>query len=201
MEKSVNSVFVNNEEVHFEQGQTILSLLKKELGEDSIPTLCDVSNLEPFGSCRVCSVEVGLEKDGPTKVQASCHTPVMPGSHIYTHTEKLGRLRKNIVELVLTDYPKERFVNDNPKQNELKKVALQVGIDISDVRYIPGENHLDRQTDESHPYMRADLSACINCYRCIRACDEVQGEFVLTMVGRGFHNSCHQSSISGRSTQ
>lgn len=189
MEKSVKSVFVNNEEVHFEQGQTILSLLKKELGEDSIPTLCDVSNLKPFGSCRVCSVEVGLKKDGPTKVQASCHTPVMPGSHIYTHTEKLNRLRKNIVELVLTDYPKDKFIADNPQQNELKKVALQTGIDISDVRYLPGANHLDRQTDESHPYMRANLSACINCYRCIRACDEVQGEFVLTMAGRGYENT------------
>lgn len=189
MKESVNSVFVNDEEVHFEQGQTILSLLKKELGEDAIPTLCDVSNLKPYGSCRVCSVEVGLEKDGPTKVQASCHSPVLAGSYIYTHTEKINRLRKNIVELVLTDYPQEKFATDNPNQNELKKVALQTGIDIHDVRYQPGANHLNRLKDESHAYMQADLSACINCYRCIRACDEVQGEMVLTMVGRGFDNT------------
>jgi len=188
MEKSVNSVFVNDEEVHFEQGQTILSLLKKELGDDAIPTLCDAPNLKPFGSCRVCSVDVALEQGGNAKVQASCHTPVTSGSYIYTHTDRINRLRKNIVELVLTDYPKEKFIADNPNQNELKKVALQSGIDISDVRYMPGANHLDRQKDESHPYMRADLSACINCYRCIRACDEVQGELVLTMIGRGFDN-------------
>jgi formate dehydrogenase major subunit len=189
MGKSMNSVFVNDEEVHCESGQSILSLLKKELGEDSIPTLCDAPNLKPFGSCRVCSVDVALEKGGTAKVQASCHTPVTPGSYIYTHTERIKRLRRNIVELVLTDYPQEKFAADNPNKNELKKVALQTGIDITDVRYRPGANHLQRQIDESHPYMRADLSSCINCYRCIRACDEVQGEMVLTMAGRGFENT------------
>lgn len=189
MEKSLNSVFVNDEEVHFEQGQNILSLLKKELGDDAIPTLCDAPNLKPFGSCRVCSVDVALEQGGNAKVQASCHTPVTPGSYIYTHTDRINRLRKNIIELVLTDYPKEKFVADNPNQNELKRVALQAGIDIADVRYLPGANHLNQQKDDSHPYMRADLSSCINCYRCIRACDEVQGEMVLTMVGRGFDNT------------
>ena len=189
MEESVNSVFVNDEEVHFEQGQTILSLLKKELGDDAIPTLCDAPNLKPYGSCRVCSVDVAFEQGGNAKVQASCHTPVMPGSYIYTHTDRIERLRKNIIELVLTDYPKEKFLADSPNQNELKKVALQSGIDINDVRYLSGANHLDRRKDESHPYMRADLSACINCYRCIRACDEVQGEMVLTMIGRGFDNT------------
>ena len=189
MEKPANSVFVNGEEVRFEPGQTILNLLKKELGEDAIPTLCDAPNLKPFGSCRVCSVDVALAADGPRKVQASCHTPVTPSSYIYTHTERINRLRKNIVELVLTDYPKDKFLRDNPQHNELKKVALQAGISIDDVRYLPGANHLDRPKDELHPYMRADLSACINCYRCIRACDEVQGEMVLTMVGRGFANT------------
>ncbi len=185
----MNSVFVNGEEVQFEPGQTILNLLRKELGEEAIPTLCDAPNLKPFGSCRVCSVDVALAADGPMKVQASCHTPVTPGSYIYTHTDRINRLRKNIVELVLTDYPREKFTHDNPQQNELKKVALQTGIDISDVRYLPGANHLDRPKDEAHPYMRANLAACINCYRCIRACDEVQGEMVLTMVGRGFENT------------
>ncbi len=185
----MNTVFVNDEEVHFEQGQTILSLLKKELGNDAIPTLCDAPNLKPFGSCRVCSVDVALEQGGNAKVQASCHTPVIAGSYIYTHTDRIIRLRKNIIELVLTDYPAEKFLADNPNQNELKKVAMQAGIDISDVRYLPGANHLNQPKDEAHQYMRADLSSCINCYRCIRACDEVQGEMVLTMVGRGFDNT------------
>lgn len=186
MSESNNTVYINDEQVNFESGETILTLLRRTLGPDPVPTLCDAPNLDPFGSCRVCSVEVGLQKDGPTRVQASCHTPVTANSYIYTHTNKIERLRKNIVELVLTDYPKEKFETDNPNQNELKKVALDVGLTMDEVRYEPGRNHLDRVEDTGHPYMRANLSSCINCYRCVRACDEVQGEMVLTMEGRGF---------------
>jgi len=183
-----NTTYINNEQVTFVNGEMILSLLRRTLGDDPVPTLCDAPNLKPFGSCRVCSVEVALEPDGPSKMQASCHTPVTSNSYIYTHTDKVTRLRKNIVELVLTDYPKDKFENDNPSQNELKKVAQLVGVGMKDVRYRPGKNHLDQTSDESHAYMRADMSSCINCYRCIRACDEVQGEMVLTMEGRGFDN-------------
>ncbi len=185
---STQKVYINNEEFTYEPGETILALLRRTMGPDPVPTLCDAPNLKPFGSCRVCSVDVALAKDGPMKTQASCHTPVMADSYIYTHSDKIKRLRKNIVELVLTDYPKDHFEKANPVQNELKKVAIQCGIDITDVRYAPGHNHLDRKPDTSHAYMRADLSSCINCYRCIRACDEVQGEMVLTMQGRGFNS-------------
>ncbi len=186
MSDAKNIVFVNNEPFEFENGETILTLLRRNFGPEPVPTLCDAPNLDPFGSCRVCSVEVAREQDGPTKVQASCHTPVMANSYIYTHTDRMERLRKNIVELVLTDYPKEKFEQDNPAQNELKKVALGVGLDMESVRYEPGRNHLDRTADTGHPYMRASLDSCINCFRCVRACDEVQGEMVLTMEGRGF---------------
>ncbi|OEK00674.1 formate dehydrogenase subunit alpha [Roseivirga sp. 4D4] len=186
MSDSKNIAYINNEPFQFESGETILSLLRRNFGDNPVPTLCDAPNLDPFGSCRVCSVEVAREQDGPTRVQASCHTPVMEGSFIYTHTEKMERLRKNIVELVLTDYPKEKFETDNPKHNELKRVAYDVGIKMEEVRYAPGRNHLDRTADTGHPYMRASLDSCINCFRCVRACDEVQGEMVLTMEGRGF---------------
>ncbi|MEP5612028.1 MAG: formate dehydrogenase subunit alpha, partial [Cyclobacteriaceae bacterium] len=186
MSTSNDIVFINNEEHAFEQGETILKMLRRVMGEDPVPTLCDAPNLKPFGSCRVCSVEVALQQEGPRKVQASCHTPVMANSYIYTHSEKVERIRKNIVELVLTDYPKEQFEEANPSQNELKKVAGQVGIKMNDVRYEPGKNHFERTPDEQHAYMRASMDSCINCYRCIRACDEVQGEMVLTMEGRGF---------------
>lgn len=181
--------YINNEPFEVQGDETILNYLKRHMGDEPVPTLCDAPNLKPFGSCRVCSVEVALAQDGPTKVQASCHTPVMSESYIYTHTNKIERLRKNIVELVLTDYPAQKFETDNPNNNELKKVALDLNITPSDVRYASGKNHLERGVDEDHPYMRSDLSACINCYRCIRACDEVQGEMVLTMVGRGFDNT------------
>lgn len=180
--------YINNEPFEVQGDETILNYLKRHMGDEPVPTLCDAPNLKPYGSCRVCSVEVALAQDGPTKVQASCHTPVMDDSYIYTHTNKIEKLRKNIIELVLTDYPADKFETDNPNNNELKKVALDLNITPAGVRYADGKNHLDRGVDEDHPYMRSDLSACINCYRCIRACDEVQGEMVLTMAGRGFDN-------------
>ena len=187
MEKNI--AYINNEAFEFKEGETILSFLRRTIGEDPVPTLCDAPNLKPFGSCRVCSVDVALEQGGKCKTQASCHTPVLADSFIYTHTDRIERLRKNIVELVLTDYPREKFLLDSPATNELKKVAGQVGLDIDDVRYAPGANHFDRSADNDHPYMRSSLDACINCFRCIRACDEVQGEMVLTMVGRGFDST------------
>jgi formate dehydrogenase major subunit len=176
--------YINGQPYDFMQGETILSFIKRHKSKDAIPTLCDVSNLEPFGSCRVCSVEVGLSEDGPLKTQASCHTPVMPGSFIYTDSDRIKNLRKNIIELVLTDHPLDCLTCEVNNNCELQTVAARVG--IRDVRYPAGKNHLDRTKDLSHPYMTMDLSKCINCYRCVRACDEVQGELVLSMSGRGF---------------
>ncbi|WP_196885775.1 formate dehydrogenase subunit alpha [Aureivirga sp. CE67] len=176
--------YINNIPYPYKNGETILNFVKRIEGEKIIPTLCDAPNLEAFGSCRVCSVEVALEKDGKTKTVASCHTPVMANSFIYPNSESIQELRKNIIELVLTDHPMDCLTCEVNGNCELQDVAASVG--ITEVRYPEGENHLDREKDLSHPYMLSDLSKCINCYRCVRACDEVQGEFVLSMAGRGF---------------
>jgi len=178
--------YINNISYNFNEGENLLSFIKRYKGENSIPTLCDASNLESFGSCRVCSVDVAFEKDGKTKTQASCHTPVIANSYIYTDSKNIQKLRKNIVELVLTDHPLDCLSCEVNGNCELQTVAAQVG--IRNVRYPEGENHLDYEKDNSHPYMTSDFSKCINCYRCIRACDEVQGELVLSMAGRGFNS-------------
>ena len=115
---------------------------------------------------------------------ASCHSPVMENCHIYPDSESIQDLRKNIIELVLTDHPLDCLTCEVNGNCELQSVAASVG--ITEVRYPEGKNHLDREKDKSHPYMTSDLSKCINCYRCVRACDEVQGQFVLNMAGRGF---------------
>ena len=165
---------------------SILKFVKSYVGEKKVPTLCDDPNLVPYGACRVCSVEVALEKDGPTKVVASCHTPVAENQHIFTTNEALTDLRKNIVELVLTDHPMEC---DNCEVNnncELQTVANDLG--ISDHRYNSPKQHKGIPRDTSHDYMRMNLDNCINCGRCVRACDEIQGSFVLTMSGRGFES-------------
>jgi formate dehydrogenase major subunit len=178
--------YINGKKFGFEPGETILEFTRKYFDRNFIPTLCDAPNLEAFGSCRVCSVDVALEADGPRKTMASCHTPVMPGYHVYTHSDQVEKLRKNIIELVLTDHPLDCLTCEVNGNCELQDVAAAVG--IREVRYPEGKNHLDREKDLSHPYMRSDLSKCINCYRCVRACDEVQGQFVLSMAGRGFDN-------------
>lgn len=179
-----STAYINDRPYSIQEGETILSFVKRNFGKDFVPTLCDAPNLDPFGSCRVCSVDVALVKNGPTKAQASCHTPVMANSYIYTHSDKIIKLRKNIVELVLTDHPLDCLTCEVNNNCELQTVAAKVG--VRDVRYPEGKNHLDRKKDLSHPYMTSDFSKCINCFRCVRACDEVQGELVLTMAGRGF---------------
>ncbi len=177
--------YINNTAYEFREGETILAFIRRITGKkDAVPTLCDAPNLDPFGSCRVCSVDVALKENGPVKTQASCHTPVMPGSYIYPDSERVQTLRKNIVELVLTDHPLDCLTCEVNNNCELQTVAARVG--VRDVRYPEGKNHLDRKKDLSHPYMTSDLSKCINCFRCVRACDEVQGQFVLSMAGRGF---------------
>lgn len=180
----MNTAYLNNRAYEIKQGETILNFVKRIEGEKAIPTLCDAPNLDPFGSCRVCSVEVALEENGKTKTVASCHTPATNGLYIYHNSENIQQLRKNIIELVLTDHPLTCLTCEVNGNCELQDVAARVG--ITDVRYPDGANHLQREKDYSHPYMRSELSKCINCYRCVRACDEVQGEFVLTMAGRGF---------------
>ncbi len=163
---------------------SILKFVKSYLGEKKVPTLCDDPNLTPYGACRVCSVEVALEKDGPTKVVASCHTPVGENQHIFTNNEELKNLRKNIVELVLTDHPMNCSTCEVDQNCELQNVANDLG--IIKHRYNNPKQHKGVPKDTSHDYMRMNLDNCINCGKCVRACDEIQGSFVLTMSGRSF---------------
>jgi formate dehydrogenase major subunit len=178
--------YINNQAYEFKQNESILDFVKRVSSSKIIPTLCDTPQLEAFGACRVCSVDVALKQDGPTKAMASCHTPVTAGMHIYPDSPNILKLRKNIIELVLTDHPLDCLTCEVNNNCELQTVAAQVGMD--QIRYPKGANHQHYQKDKSHPYMRSELSKCINCYRCVRACDEVQGEFVLNMHGRGFDN-------------
>ncbi len=179
------TAYIDNQPYEFNKDETILDFVRRIEGEKIIPTLCDAPNLEAFGSCRVCSVDVALKKNGKTKAMASCHTPVSEGMFIYPSSENIQDLRRNIIELVISDHPLECLTCEVSGNCELQDVAASVG--LRDVRYPKDfENHLDRKKDLSHPYMTSDMSKCINCYRCVRACDEVQGQFVLSMAGRGF---------------
>ena len=178
------TAYINDVAYTIEPGETMLSFIRKHIGKSHVPTLCDAPNLDPFGACRVCCVDVALTPGGNMKTMASCHTPVIANSYIYTENDRIQKLRKNIVELVLTDHPLDCLTCEVNGNCELQTVAAKVG--IRDVRYPEGKNHLHTPKDRSHAYMTSDLSKCINCGRCVRACDEVQGELILSFAGRGF---------------
>ena len=177
-------VFIDGTPYPLIEDTSILKFIKQNIGVKIIPTLCAEPSVKAYGACRVCVVDVKLSEHGNSKTMASCHTPISAGMHITTSSKPIQKLRKNIVELVLTDHPLDCLTCEANGACELQDVAASVG--IREVRYAKGKNHLDRAKDTSHPYMRMDLSKCINCSRCVRACDEVQGQFVLTMSGRGF---------------
>ncbi len=179
-----NAAFIDNMPYEFSEGETILSFVRRNLGSDIIPTLCQADNLENYGSCRICSVEVSAKNGGPAKVVASCHTPMNEGMNIFPSTEKIKRLRKNILELILSEYPADRIHPDSGRlPTEFQSVLSLVG--IPEVRYPMPENNIEISKDGSHPYIKSDLSECIKCNRCVRACDELQSEHVLAVIGRG----------------
>jgi len=146
-----------------------------------VPKLCATDSLEPFGSCRLCLVEI----DGRKGTPASCTTPVDAGMVVHTQSEKLARLRKGVMELYISDHPLDCLTCAANGDCELQDMAGTVG--LRDVRYgYAGANHLDGEKDESNPYFTFDPAKCIVCSRCVRACEETQGTFALTIDGRGF---------------
>jgi formate dehydrogenase major subunit len=146
-----------------------------------VPRLCATDSLDAFGSCRVCLVEIEGRKGYP----ASCTTEAEEGMVVSTQSERLNDLRRNVVELYVSDHPLECVTCSANGDCELQDVAESLGLESS--RYGLGNtNHQAAGKDESNPYFTFDPSQCIVCYRCIRACDEIQGTFALTVDGRGF---------------
>jgi formate dehydrogenase major subunit len=146
-----------------------------------IPKLCATDSLEPFGSCRLCLIEVEGRKGTP----ASCTTPCEMDMKVATQSPRLEKLRRGVAELYMSDHPKDCRTSDAHAECELRAVASTVG--LGEVRYgLEGENHLEACRDESNPYFTFDPTACIACSRCVRACSEIQGTFALTIAGRGF---------------
>ncbi|MEX2642105.1 MAG: formate dehydrogenase subunit alpha [Acetobacterales bacterium] len=147
----------------------------------SVPRLCATDTLEPFGSCRLCLVEI----EGRRGTPASCTTPAEAGMKVSTQTDRLARLRRGVMELYISDHPLDCLTCAANGDCELQDMAGAVG--LREVRYgYEGANHLEQATDDSNPYFTFDPSKCIVCSRCVRACEEQQGTFALTIDGRGF---------------
>lgn len=151
------------------------------LSDINIPKLCATDSLEPFGSCRLCLVEI----EGRRGYPASCTTPAEQGMVVRTQSPKLQQLRKGVMELYISDHPLDCLTCPANGNCELQDMAGVTG--LREVRYgYEGENHLKLAKDESNPYFTFDSSKCIVCNRCVRACEETQGTFALTISGRGF---------------
>ncbi|MGR3363201.1 MAG: formate dehydrogenase subunit alpha, partial [Maritimibacter harenae] len=171
----------------------------------AVPKLCATDSVEAFGSCRLCVVEI----EGRRGTPASCTTPVSEGMVVHTQSSKVQKIRKGVMELYISDHPLDCLTCSANGDCELQDMAGAVG--LRDVRYTPGENHYDPTgtgalsaadakgregpgnfryipKDESNPYFTYDPSKCIVCSRCVRACEEVQGTFALTIEGRGFES-------------
>ena len=159
-----------------------------------IPKLCATDMVNAFGSCRLCLVEI----EGRAGTPASCTTPAMDGLVVRTQTPRLKDIRRGVMELYISDHPLDCLTCAANGDCELQDMAGAVG--LRDVRYgYDGANHVFAKQggvandawmpkDETNPYFTYDPSKCIVCSRCVRACEEVQGTFALTIEGRGFES-------------
>lgn len=147
----------------------------------NIPKLCATDSLDAFGSCRLCLVQI----EGRRGYPASCTTPAEEGMEVVTENAKLHALRRGVMELYISDHPLDCLTCPANGDCELQDMAGVVG--LRNVRYgYEGANHLTSTVDDSNPYFSYDDTKCIVCNRCVRACEETQGTFALTISGRGF---------------
>src|SRR5919112_2161455 len=173
------SLTIDGESISVPAGTSVMAAAMT-LGTQ-IPKLCATDSLEPFGSCRICLVEI----EGRRGTPASCTTPAEEGMIVHTQTPRLADLRRGVMELYISDHPLDCLTCSANGDCELQDMAGAVG--LREVRYgYDGANHLDAPKDTSNPYFTFEDSKCIVCSRCVRACEEVQGTFALTIEGRGF---------------
>src|SRR5580698_4802901 len=170
---------IDGQTVRVPQGTSVMAAAA--LLNAPIPRLCATDSLEAFGSCRLCLVEIEGRKGTP----ASCTTPAEAGMIVRTKTPRLERLRRGVMELYISDHPLDCLTCSANGDCELQTQAGNVG--LRDVRYgYDGAKHAQGPIDASNPYFSFESSKCIVCSRCVRACEEVQGTFALTIAGRGF---------------
>jgi NADH dehydrogenase/NADH:ubiquinone oxidoreductase subunit G len=172
-------VVLDGTEVSAEEGMTILEAAEKV--EIEIPTLCHRPDLTPFGGCRVCVVEV----EGSPKLVASCHTPIKAGMVIRTDTPRVRSARKVALELMLTAHTGPCVTDQEAHACELHNLAAQLEVGLPRFKVRAPRNY---PVEEISPYVRRDLSKCILCQRCIRACNEIAKKNIYAMAYRGFQS-------------
>lgn len=164
---------INNHPYQFEKAVSILGAARA-LGVD-IPTLCHDDRLKPIGSCRMCLVKV----EGKPHPMTACNTSLTDGMVISTNTPALENERRALLQMLAQDHPGEGLTQTPDKP--FYRYALHYGLTESDFN----GSHEPKLLDDSHPHIHVDMSQCIVCYRCVRICEEVQGQFVWQILNRG----------------
>ena len=165
---------INDREIEIYEGETILQAARRHGVE--IPTLCYTPGLAPEGGCRLCLVEVNRA----SRPVGACHTPIQPRMEIATHTAKLESLRREILELYLEADEHREFQADS-RESEFTRLLARYGLRPKPLDPSPS----GKRIDQSHTYLRFDPQLCISCRRCLNACEQIQGQFVYGIAGRG----------------
>ncbi|MBS0377124.1 MAG: formate dehydrogenase subunit alpha [Proteobacteria bacterium] len=177
---------IDDREVTVPEGTSVMRAAA--LAGIGVPKLCATDQLEAFGSCRMCLVQI----EGMKGLPASCTTPVAQGMKVTTQNKQIADVRRNVMELYISDHPLDCLTCPANGHCELQDMAGVVG--LREVRYgYEGSNHLKLEKDTSNPYFTFDPSKCIVCSRCVRACDEQQGTLALTIQSRGFESKVSAS--------
>ncbi|HEY2679623.1 MAG TPA: formate dehydrogenase subunit alpha [Steroidobacteraceae bacterium] len=180
--QKVVTLTIDGNEVTVPEGTSVMRAAA--LCDTKIPKLCATDQLEAFGSCRLCLVQI----EGMKGLPASCTTPVAQGMKVTTQNKQIADVRRGVMELYISDHPLDCLTCPANGHCELQDMAGVVG--LREVRYgYEGANHLKAEKDTSNPYFTFDASKCIVCSRCVRACDEQQGTLALTIQGRGFDST------------
>jgi NADH-quinone oxidoreductase subunit G len=173
-------LILDGESVAFTPGETLYQVSRR--AKKQVPTLCYDERLEAFGACRLCVVEV----EGQRNPVASCTTRAEPGMVVRTGTPALEQHRKTLLELVASENPAGVHIDPLRGQasQELSTLARRYGVDGS--RFAGAKSGHSR-LDDANPMILRDYDQCISCYRCVRVCAEQEGDYAISVSGRGFH--------------
>lgn len=179
-------VVINGTRAELSEGRSVLHALRS--AGIHVPALCHDERIVPSGACRTCLVQV----KGSPKLVTACTTPLTEGMEIETDTSELERTRSGILEMLVPHYPAHaiRLFPDKPFHREVRRAQLtgRASACVPDLE----------QKDHSHPYIVVDMSRCIDCYRCVRICAELQGQFVWRVRGRGLDTAIEPDGPSLR---
>ncbi len=178
-ETGTQTITLDGVDVPFSEGQTLYEISHHH--QKDVPTLCYDDRLDPFGGCRMCVVEV----EGVRNPVASCTMKAMPGMVVRTHTEKLEKYRKTLLEMLVSE-------NDKLEVDPLRGYASQELTALVDRYEARTGRFLGKRSGKSfegddNPFILRDYNKCISCYRCVRVCAEHEGDYAISVKGRGFH--------------